>query len=520
MFTRKTIIQKTIQVGGSTLVSRFLGVIRDVLTVHFLGATALSDAFFTAWKVPNLFRKIFAEGALSAAFVPTIVQVVKKRGRQGVSSMMSLGFLVFESMVLLLCAAVIYFAHPFIALIAPGFSAEQIENGVVFLRILMPFIFFISTNALIAGPLQAVGHFFIPAFGPVLLNIVYIIGLIVCMFFSLPVTILCWFILLGGFIQLIAYVSTFWYLDFRFGAIGRTDIIAFGSILAKFGLCLISMSVMEVGLFVDTSFGSYLSKGSITLISYASRFMGIPLGVFAVAFSTILLPHFSRISSYAPKRLGFYLLEATKLVWWVTIPIALSMMLLSQQIFSTLFLSDQFTLQNVHEAASILNAFLAGLFFFAINKILSNVYYSLHHTFIPGVIAMIAVFFNIFLDWMLLDAWGAVGLAIATSAAGILQAILLFMVLYHHFNLPFYFQNFLHFIIRYAIQIILVGVPFIALYYGIKLLVSSHFPSLAYLFFQTVVLWVWIAPLLALFIGLLYYTRALFGVRLLFFETE
>ena len=201
MFTRRSIIQKTLQVGKFTLLSRMLGLAREILLVRFLGASALSDAFITAFKVPNFFRKIFAEGALSAAFVPTLVQRVRKEGRAAVSGMIMLGFLIFEGMVLLLCAAIMWYAYFFVGLIAPGFSQEQIVSAALYLRIMMPFLFFISTSALLAGALQSVGHFLVPALGPALFNVVCITGLVVCLKFGLPVEWLCWFILAGGFVQ-------------------------------------------------------------------------------------------------------------------------------------------------------------------------------------------------------------------------------------------------------------------------------------------------------------------------------
>jgi putative peptidoglycan lipid II flippase len=320
MFTRKIVMQKTKEVGLYTLLSRCFGILREVLIVRFIGANALGDAFFTAWKVPNSMRKIFAEGALSAAFVPAIVQKVRKDGRTSINGLMSIGFLVFEGIVLLLCAVLMIKAAPFIKLIAPGFSPDQVAAGALYLRILMPFIFLISTSALLVGPLQSVGHFFMPAFGPVLLNIVYITGLVLCLIYKLSIETLCWFIISGGVLQLIGHLVVYIRLHFNFGAISKEDLSQFFWIFLYFIPCLLSMSVMEVGLFIDTSFASLLPKGTVSLINYANRFMGIPLGVFAVAFSTTLLPHFSRVSSYAPKRLGFYLFEATKLVWWVIAP--------------------------------------------------------------------------------------------------------------------------------------------------------------------------------------------------------
>ncbi len=516
MFTRKSIMQKTMQVGGSTLISRCLGIVREILQVRYMGASALSDAFITAWKVPNSLRKIFAEGALSAVFVPSIVQTIRKEGRQAINGLMSLGFVVFEGMVLLLCIIVMTYSDAFVALIAPGFSIEQIRAAAQFLRILMPFIFLISTSALLAAPLQAVGHFFVPAFGPVLLNIVYILGLVVCLTFNFPITVLCWFILAGGLLQLVAHIAAYIQHNFGFGGISKQDFKKFGWVLLRFIPCLLSMSVMELGLFIDTSFASLLSKGSVSLIYYANRFMGIPLGVFAVALSTILLPHFSRVSSYAPKRLGFYLLEATKLVAWVTIPMTIVMMFLSKKIFITLLVSDKFSLAQAHEAGTILIASLIGLFFFAINKILLNVYYSLHHTVIPAVIAVSSVATNIFLNWLLIDYLQAVGLALATAVAAILQTVLLYGIL-RYFEINLYLTNLFLFCVKYLAQIAMVGIFFMSIYW----IIITFLSLVSFSFFvDSIGFWLWVGPLCGLFMLTLYATRAWFGIRILFLEGE
>ena len=151
--SKRSIIRKTMQVGGSTLMSRVLGIIREVLMVRYLGAGAMADAFITAWKIPNSLRKIFAEGALSAAFTPTMVKLIKEDKKDAANGLMSLGFLFFEGIVLALCTIVIITAPTVVWLMAPGFSPEQVARTVPFLRILMPFIFFISISALLAGAL-------------------------------------------------------------------------------------------------------------------------------------------------------------------------------------------------------------------------------------------------------------------------------------------------------------------------------------------------------------------------------
>jgi len=373
---KKSILKKTVQVASSTLLSRFFGIIRVFLLGRFLGSGALADTFFMAFTIPNSFRKIFAEGALSAAFTPKLVALIRKDKDQA-HSLLSLGFIVFEGLVLLLCIFVMLKAHFVLNLIAPGFSSGQIDRAVPLLRILMPFILFLSSSALLAGALQAVGHFFIPAFSPVLLNIVFITGLLTCITFGFSVEVLTFFILLGGLLQFIAHLIMFSRLHFVFGPIDETTWENLKSVFAKFIPCFIGMSFVELSLIIDKSFGSYLPVGSISSIQYAHRFMGIPLGVFAVAFSTILLPHFSRISIYAPSRLSFYLLESTKLVFWVTMPVMCVMSFFSFNIFETLFLSKNFSLEHVIISQKVLSAFLIWLFSFSLNKIFFNIFYAL-----------------------------------------------------------------------------------------------------------------------------------------------
>ncbi len=515
---KKSIMRKTIQIGSSTLMSRFLGIIRELLMVKYLGAGAASDAFLTAFKIPSSLRKIFAEGALSAAFVPSFITALRK-DKDEAHSLMSLAFILFEGSLLLLCGLIILFAPQVIAAIAPGFSTEQVALTTPLLRILMPFIFFISSSALLAGALQAVGHFFVPAFGPILLNIIFIAGLLFCWMLKLPVIYLCFFILLGGLLQFLQHLHAYFKLDFAFGRVTKKTWDSFSSILAKFFMVLLSMSVMEISLFIDTSFASYLPEGSISLIYYANRFVGIPLGVFAVAFSTILLPHFSRISTYAPKRLNFYLLESAKLVFWVTIPCMLAMILFSEKIFTTLFLSKSFTLAQAHEAGWILVAFAIGLFFFSFNKIILNVYYALHETKIPSIVSIIATAVNIALNFMLMNSMKATGLALATTISGILQTVLLLYYLRKKFGFHSYIQQFFIFCMRYGLQLLIVCVAFMLVYLGITVTIPLLLsPTIARFFLEKVGYWIWVTPV-SLAAGLfLYYFRNVFGVRLYFLD--
>lgn len=517
--SKESIVKKTLQVGISTLGSRVLGIVREMLTVSYLGTGVDADAFITAWKIPNSLRKVFAEGALSVAFVPTLVELTKEGKKDEANGLMTLGFLVFEGIVLLISMLVMLFPLQVVRFLAPGFSDLQITKAAPYLAILMPFILFISSSSLFSGALQAVNHFFIPAISPVLLNLVFIVGLMLCLANGLPVEVLCYCILFGGFLQFLLHLYIFWRLDFSFGKITGAVLSVFKKVFVLFCNCLPSMSMAELSLAIDTWYASFLPVGTVTLFSYANRFMGIPLGVFVSAFSTVLLPHFVRLASYAPKRQSYYLLEASKLIFWVTVPVSALMAFFSQDIFSTIFLSEKFPMEKVVLASSILCAFVSGLFFFSLNRILLNLYYARHNTYLPAIVSAIATGANIGLNSLFFQTYQAPGLAYATVISTALQSVLYSWFLYSRFNFVFYFGAFFSFASRYTMQLFSIGTLFLCAYYLLH-------AGIAYLFAGELSLfllhkwgfWLWVGPLsLIAFYGL-YRSRGLFKVKIYFFD--
>ena len=514
-----TILKKIIEVGGSTLVSRLFGLLRDALLVRYLGATSLSDAFVTAHKIPNSLRKAFAEGALSAAFIPTATILTRNKNPQALSGLMSLLFLVFEGIVLTVCLIVMAYAKTIIHAIAPGFTSEQITAAASMLHILMPLILCISSSALLGGALQSIGKFFIPAIAQVLTNTIVIIGLVSALWFHLPVTYLCWFIIVSGIAHFALHVIAYIKAGFSCGKINRQDLRLVMSIMGKFLLCLPSIGLMEVALFIDTSFASHLPAGSISLISYANRFVGIPLGAFAVAFSTILLPHFSRIQTYSPKRLHFYLLEAAKFILWVTLPITALMVFFSHEIFSTIFLSEKFTLVHVQQASSILRALLPALFFLSLNKILLSIFYSMHAAWITAIIALITTAINVMLNMLLIDQFQAPGLVFATACASMVQTILFLIILKKKYHFRMYTVPFFKFACAYAIQLALyIGLFFIAYNFCNSMIIRFLPCAIASFLTIKIGLWLWVGPLSLIFFFLLYYSRIFFRTNVHFLK--
>lgn len=512
---KRSIVQKTVQVASSTMLSRIFGVIREVLQIRFLGVGLISDAFVTGLFIPSFLRKVFAEGALSAAFVPAFVKISREQTKEEANSIMSLAFIFFEGLVLLVCALIILFPGPIVLLSAPGFSAEQKLLAEHFVRYLITFIFFVSSNALLTAALQSVGHFFVPAIGQVIQNIVLIIGLMLCLIFKLSPTVYCIFFLIGGGVQLIMHLYMYFSLGFSFGRITKKAWYQVMGIMWTFLVCFISMSPGEISLQIDRMFASYLPEGSISLVYYANRFMGIPLGVFAAALSTILLPHFSRISIYAPKRLSFYLLESAKLIAWVTIPIMLLMSFLAPQIFRTI--SNKMTPEQIHTGAWLLIAFLLGLFFLSLNKIILNICYAFGESWKLITVTVLISVINICLNVIFLPFFGAPGLALATSIAAITQTVLLLNLLARH-RIRVYFGAFLEFLGKFLLQLAAVSLFFFILYRAIEYLIAKLQQPLAAFFLVKIGFWFWAGPLCLLFFLVLWKVKQVYKLNLYFID--
>lgn len=512
---KRSILKYTAQVGSLTFLSRVLGIIRDTLLVRFFGVGAMCDAFLTAFSIPNMFRHIFAEGALSASFVPAFVKSVKNNEKEESAGLMTLSFIFFEGTILLLYALVLFKTDFILKLIAPGFSAEQNAYAIPFLRMLFPILLLISSSSLLGGALQSVNHFFVPAFGTPLWNMIYIITLIFCIMFKLPTSVLCGGIILGAFAQFLLHLYMYFSLGFSFGNITTKAWAAFASVLSKFFPGLLGVGIVEINLFVSRAFASFLPNGSITLLYIGQRFMNVPIGMFAVAFSSILLPHFSRITLYAPKRLNFYILEAVKFVSWVIIPIVLFLMFCSENIFIT-FLGSKATPENIFQAKWILILYVCGLLFICLNRVLLNVFYAMKDTVATSIAVCISAVINIIGDIVGIYFFGAYGIAMANTVAGLSLTLTCFYLLGKRHQFHFYTGNYFNFLGRYVVQLAAAVSVFMMVYAAI---IHQMLTTPMYQFISTGLgYWLLVPPLaLACMVGI-FFTRRLFAVDLYFLK--
>ncbi len=505
-------------VGGFTFISRILGIARDLLLSRYIGATSTADIFFTAYKIPNSLRKIFAEGVLSAAVGPTITQTMRVKGPEAVAKLMAVAFLLFEGTLLVLSCLGIYYAETIIHYTVMGFSPEKAAIAASILQILIPYAFFISISALLASALQSVNHFFVPAVSPILLNVFFIAGIGVCFYGDLSIAYLCWFIIAGAIVQLMWHIIAYVRFGFKIGPLDGDAIWQFKPILGKFFLLLPAVGVEEGNLFINTSFASYLADGSISLLTLAHRFMLFPLGVFGHAISTILMPHFTKTSLYAPKRLHFYLHEAVKLIIWLMLPLAIFMIFFSSKIFITIFLSKKFTLEQSYKAGLLLQIYLVGLIFIAFNKIMRIMFYSLHNTWLPAMISLATVFVNFFINKNCVFLLQAPGLAFATTVSSIIQTMLFALFLKIYFNFKLYFGRLFQFLVRYTIQLLIVAIPFCLIYYILQSLIVMQSAYVSYLLLDTILFWFWSGPLYLLFLLSLLKLRNRFTIKLYFID--
>jgi len=438
--TRK-LLKNTLIVSAMTLVSRVLGLLRDMVLAWF-GATAGMDAFFVAFKIPNFLRRLFAEGAFSQAFVPIISEYREKRSHAEVQGLVdkvagTLGG------VLVLITVVGVLASPLvITVFAPGFlytDSVRFDLASQLLRITFPYILFISLVAFAAGILNTYGRFATPSLTPVWLNVVLIgAALLVAPRLERPVFALAGGVFVAGVVQVLYLLPSLRRIGllprprwgFRDEGVRRIMKLMLPGIFGS--------SVAQINLLLDTLIASFLVTGSVTWLYYSDRLVEFPLGVFAIALSTVILPSLSRSHANASDEEFSATLDwGMRLVLLIGIPSAVGLIVLARPVLATLFLYHDFTTWDVRMSGLSLMTMSFGLPAFMLIKVLAPAFYSRKDPRTPVRIAVIALVTNfvfnliIVVPMALLGVPGPhAGLALATSIAAYVNAGLLFRALY------------------------------------------------------------------------------------------
>ncbi|MFH1985688.1 MAG: murein biosynthesis integral membrane protein MurJ [Pseudomonadota bacterium] len=420
-------------VGKATLVSRILGYIRDAVIAAAFGASAGADAFFVAFRVPNLLRRLFAEGSLSVAFVPVLTGVLRRQGKAE-AMVLARSALVFFSAILALVAVAGIIAAPLIVrIIAPGFidTPWQFELTVTLTRLVFPYVLLIGLVAICMGVLNVFGHFAAPALAPVMLNI----GIIGSVWVLAPVlhtpeTALAIGVIVGGIMQVALQIPFLRRIGLTLRGEWTFRHPALTEISRKMLPMAFGAAAYQINVVVSTLLATLLPGGSVSYLYYADRLVQFPLGVIAIAAATAALPSFSRLAADGDTTgLRDALSFTLTLVFFITLPAMVGLVVVRAPLVSMLFERGAFDPVATVRTADALLYYTLGLWAFAGTRLVVNAFYALGRIWTPVLISVSAVAANIVFSLLLMPRMGHAGLALATSLSSGVNLLFLVIVL-------------------------------------------------------------------------------------------
>lgn len=416
-------------VGFFTFISRLFGLAREQTFAYFFGAGFAVDSFVAAFRIPNLLRDLFAEGALSQAFIPVFTEELTQRGKEEAVRLANLvlNFLIVVLIVIVFIGIII---SPWIVkLIAPGFEAVSGKQELTTLlaRIMFPFLLLIAVASLFMGVLNSTGYFAAPAFSPVMLNFFMILsGFLICPLFDPPIIGMAMGVLLGGLGQAAVQIPSLKKSGFKYKFILSFTDPHLKKVLFLMTPAVLGLASTQTNIFVNTLIASLLPQGSVSYLNYSFRLMHFPLGVFAIAIATVTLP---AVSKYAAEKNQAQLVSAffsaLRLVFFLTLPALIFLAVARESLISLLYQYGKFTPQDTIYTAQALLFYAIGLFGYAGVRVIAPVFYALKNTKTPVKISVMSVILNIILNLLFMRPFGFRGLALATSLSAIFNMSLL-----------------------------------------------------------------------------------------------
>jgi putative peptidoglycan lipid II flippase len=417
-------------VSGMTLISRILGFVRDAVIARTFGAGLETDAFFVAFRIPNLLRRLFAEGAFSQAFVPILGEYRARKGEaetkllvDRVATLLTVALVVATALGIAVAPLIVYAS-------APGFAAtpEKFTLTVAMLRVTFPYILFISLVALAAGILNTWSRFAVPAFTPTLLNVAFIVAaLFLAPYFDPPVMVLAWAVFAGGVLQLALQAP---YLA-RIGMLPRPRLAladpGVRRVLILMGPAVIGVSVGQISLLLNTIFASFLQTGSVSWLYYADRLMEFPTGLLGVALGTVLLPSLAKFHSEDAREAYSKLLDwGLRLTFLLALPAAAALAVLAAPLIATLFLHGRFDANDLAMTRQALVAYSVGLLGLILVKVLAPGFYARQNIRTPVKIALVTLAATQAMNVAFIVPLKHAGLALAIALGACLNATLLY----------------------------------------------------------------------------------------------
>ena len=431
------LFKKTSLVGGMTLISRVLGLLRDVVFARYFGAKIVMDAFLVANRIPNMLRRFFAEGAFTAGFISVMARYRENHDHDEAQEFINSISGTFAFVLFIVTLIGVIAAPLLVLIVAPGFVSDggDFDLAALMLRFTFPYLFFISLTALAGGILNTYGNFGPPAFTPVILNIVLIVAaILISPMLDDPVMALAYGVFIAGFLQLLfqlPFLSKIRLLPKPKWAPHHEGVKRAFKLMVP---ALFGSSAAKINVLIGGIIASMLPVGSISYLYFSDRLMEFPLGIFSIALGTVTLPYLASLWAKNNKQAFMQTLDwSLKLAFLIIIPAAIGLFFLAEPLVTSLFFGGVFDEYAVRMTALALKAYSIGLVGFSFVKILAPAYFAREDTKTPVRIAILSLVINLilsifFASYMTFNKIDGphVGLAIATSIAAIFNSALLY----------------------------------------------------------------------------------------------
>ena len=424
-------------VGAATLTSRLLGLVRDQVLAGLFGAGNAMDAFYVAYRIPNLLRDLFAEGAMSAAFVPAFTRRLRSEGK---ASAWRLGNQLINALLVITGVLVvlgIVYARPLTELVAGDYAAVpgKLELTATLTRILLPFLSLVAVAAALMGMLNALNHFFIPALSPAMFNVGVILSAFVFVPFAPalglhPITAIAAGMMLGGLGQIALQVPALRREGFRYRPVLNVADPGLQEVLRLMGPGTLAGAAVQVNLLVNTILAAGEGTGAVSWLSFAFRLMYVPIGLFGVSLATALLPAVSRCAAQGDMDgVRRTLADALRMMLMLIVPALVGLIVLAEPIVQVIFERGSFARSDTLATAAALAFYAPGLLGYSAVRIVVPCFYALRDSVTPTLVSAASVLLNLALNLTLVRLLGYRGLALGTAIAAIVNAALLYWLL-------------------------------------------------------------------------------------------
>lgn len=418
---RNRFVRGFLSFASATFLSRILGFIRDMVVAMFYGASHAADAFFIAFSIPSLLRRLFAEGSLSASFVSVFSKTVANEGEVRAREVFQRVFTLLGTTLLAITLAGVLLAPLLVWVIVPGFreTPGKYELTVLLTQIMFPYLLFIGLATVVMGTLNTHGKFFIASLTPLILNVAMISACAIgAYWYNNSIVALAVGVATGGALQLIMQLPSLWGKNYRIRLRWAPQDPAVKRIITLMIPGIFGLAVAQINTTIDGIVASFLAAGSVSFLYYANRLVQFPLGVFGIAISTAILPGLSRASgSNDTLGLNDLLRQGNHLIFFITLPCVIGLLIVGYEILEMLLVRGEFTLDNAWNTYLALATYSLGLLAFSLTKMTASVFYSFEESRTPVKAGVVAMVINAVLNVAFMYPFGHAGLALATSLA-------------------------------------------------------------------------------------------------------